>query len=103
MAYVQIMKAVEATWEDYERVAAAVGDATPAGLVFHAAGEVDGRWQSVSVWESKEAYEAFREGRLMPAVTAALGEQFAAAGPPPEEWFEIKRVMGGERLLETAD
>jgi hypothetical protein len=55
------------------------------------------------VWESKEAYEAFREERLMPAVTAALGEQFAAAGPPPEEWFEIKRVMGGERLLETAD
>ena len=55
MAYVQILKSVEATWEDYERVADAVGDATPAGLVFHAAGEVDGRWQSVSVWESREA------------------------------------------------
>src|SRR5262245_37754472 len=56
VTWVQIQKAEEATWQDYERVAAAIGDTPPPGLLLHAAGEVDGHWQAVSVWESKEAF-----------------------------------------------
>lgn len=40
MAWVQIQHAQEATWDDYERVAAAMGDTPPPGLILHAAGEV---------------------------------------------------------------
>ena len=94
MTWVQIQRAEEATWEDYERVAAAVGDTPPPGLLLHAAGEVDGHWQAVSVWESKEAFEAFREERIVPAVTGALGDDLAAAGPPPSEWFEVRHLIG---------
>jgi hypothetical protein len=95
MAWVQIQKAEQASWDDYERVAAAMGDTPPAGLILHAAGEVDGRWQAVSVWESRDAFETFREERIVPAVAAAAGEDLAAAGPPPTEWFEIKHMIGG--------
>jgi hypothetical protein len=93
MAWVQIQRAQQATWADYERVAQAVGDTPPAGLILHAAGEEDGRWRSISVWESKKAFEAFRDERLLPAVRATLGEEFLAAGPPPDEWFEVKHTV----------
>jgi hypothetical protein len=93
MAWAHIQRAEEATWEDYERVAKALGDGPVDGLLTHVAGEVDGRWIAVSTWESKEAYERFIETRLRPAVVQALGEEFAAAGPPPDEWFEVKHSL----------
>jgi len=94
MTWVQIQKATQATWDDYERVQQAVGDETPEGLIYHAAGEADGgRWQSVSVWESEEHFNRFREQRLMPAVEQALGGDMMQAGPPPTESFEAKHVF----------
>jgi hypothetical protein len=93
MAWAHIQKAEEATWEMYEHVQRAVGDAPIEGLIAHAAGEVDGKWQSISIWESREAWNRFREERLMPVVTEILGEAVATAGPPPEEWFEVKHLI----------
>lgn len=97
MAWVLIQKAEETGWDEYESVARAAGvdDNPPDGLIVHAAGEENGRWRSVSVWESEEAYERFREERLMPAVVQALGEDLAQAGPPPEERFEAKHLVKG--------
>jgi hypothetical protein len=94
MAWVQVQKAEQASWDDYERVAAAIGATPPDGLVVHAAGEVDGKWQAVSLWESKEAFEAFRNERVIPAVSSALGEDGDATAPPPSEWFEVKHTLG---------
>lgn len=96
MTWVQIQKAQEMGWAAYEDVARAVGaeDNPPAGLIIHAAGEQEnGKWQSVDVWESEAAYERFREERLMPAVQKTLGDEIAAAGPPPQESFEAKHVV----------
>jgi hypothetical protein len=90
MTWVQIQRAEESTWDDYQRVAEAVGDGPIEGLVHHAAGEKDGRWIAVTVWESKEAAQRFREERLMPAVAATLGQEAADGGPPADEWFEVK-------------
>jgi hypothetical protein len=90
MAWVQIQRAQESSWEDYQRVNQAVGDRPIDGLLYHAAGETGGRWLAVSVWESREAEGRFRESRLMPAVAAALGEESAEGGPPPDEWFEVQ-------------
>ncbi|MCY7413221.1 MAG: hypothetical protein LH471_09360 [Salinibacterium sp.] len=85
------------TWSDYERVVQTMDiDADPpAGLIVHAAGETDGKWQSVDVWESQAAYERFREERLMPAVIKAMGEEAATAGPPPQETFDVKHIVKG--------
>jgi hypothetical protein len=95
MAWAMIQKATEMKWSDYERVSQAVGvdDNPPAGLIVHAAGEVDGKWQSVDVWESQADYDRFREERLMPAVIKTLGEAAAAAGPPPQETFDVKHIV----------
>ena len=90
MAWVQIQRAQESTWQDYQRVAEAVGDGPIAGLVYHAAGERDGRWIAVTVWESREAEERFRETGLMPAVGTTLGQESAEGGPPADEWFEVQ-------------
>jgi hypothetical protein len=94
MAWVQIQKSTEATWEDYEKVQDALGDDPPSGLLYHAAGEVEGgTWQSVSVWESQDDFNRFLEERIMPAVERSLDPKFAQGGPPPTEWFEAKHVI----------
>jgi hypothetical protein len=95
MAWVLIQKAQEASWADYERVAQAVGgdENPPEGLIVHAAGEENGKWRSVDVWESQAAYERFRDARLLPAVCQALGDEMANAGPPPQESFEVKHIV----------
>ena len=38
----------------------------PAGLIFHWAGEVDGKWTVTNLWESRDAYDRFRGERLFP-------------------------------------
>jgi len=95
MAWALVQQASEMTWSDYERVAQAVDvdSNPPPGLIVHAAGEVDGKWRSVDVWESQAHYERFREERLMPAVIQTMGEEAAAAGPPPQESFEVKHIV----------
>ena len=54
----------------------------PEGLVFHWAGEVDGKWTVTDVWESREAYDAFRDQRLFPAIKKISGMD-PADGPQP--------------------
>jgi hypothetical protein len=94
MPWVQIQKAAETTWDDYERVNQAVGDAAPEGLIYHAAGEQpNGNWQAVTIWESEDHFNRFRDEKLLPAVQQALGEAMAQAGPPPTESFEAKHVI----------
>jgi hypothetical protein len=91
MPWVQIQKSTQATWDDYERVQQALGEDAPPGLIYHAAGEIEGgRWQSVSIWESEDDFNRFRDERLMPAVEQALPASLTAGGPPPSETFDAK-------------
>jgi hypothetical protein len=50
----------------YDGVQAAMDIANdpPQGLIFHWAGEVDGKWTVTDVWDAREAYDRFREERL---------------------------------------
>jgi hypothetical protein len=95
MAWVLVQKATETGWDEYQRVADAAGvdDNPPEGLIVHAAGQDGANWRSVSVWESQEAYERFRDERLLPAVVQALGQDLANQGPPPQESFETKHLV----------
>src|SRR2546421_7841014 len=56
MAIVRIVQPPNVTADVYDKVNAEMGvaDDTPAGLLFHCAGEVDGRWQIIDAWESEE-------------------------------------------------
>jgi hypothetical protein len=55
MSYV-LVEDVAATWERYEQFAAPLRDATPAGLILHAAGRTDEGFRIVEVWESEDAW-----------------------------------------------
>ena len=85
---------VAASWEHYERVATALVDPAPAGLILHVAGHTDEGFRTIDVWESEEDWERFRAEQLAPAI-AALG------GPSrPEPAFRELRpthVVLGDR------
>jgi hypothetical protein len=51
------------------------------GLIFHSAGEVEGRFQVFNVWETREHFMRFAVDRLRPAQVAAMGEERVAALP----------------------
>jgi hypothetical protein len=68
----------------YDAVNAAmdVANDPPGGLIFHWAGEVDGKWTIIDVWEARAAYDRFREERLQPAIQKVSGMD-PAGGPQP--------------------
>lgn len=61
--------------ETYDAVNAKVGvdENPPEGLLMHSAGEVDGRFQIVDVWESAEHAERFDAERLGAGIREVIG------------------------------
>ena len=47
----------------------------------------------MSIWESEDDFNRFRDERLMPAVQQVLSAAMAGGGPPPSETFEAKHVF----------
>ncbi len=87
-AYVQD---VAEGWEHYERLAAALGDDLPDGLIVHVAGPTDSGFRVIDVWESEEAWERFRNERLRPAVRRVAGD--ASVEPSSFRGLRIKHVL----------
>ncbi len=54
------------------------------GLIFHSAGELEGRFQIFNVWESRENCDRFRADRRRPAMVELMGEETVAALPDGE-------------------
>jgi hypothetical protein len=82
------------TEEQYEAVLAAVHpgrDRLPEGQIFHAAGPSGGGWTIVAIHESKESWERFRDGILMPAFQRGMSGGFTA--PPRETAFEVHNLQ----------
>jgi hypothetical protein len=81
------------TQEQYEARLAVVhpGDGLPEGQIFHAAGPSDGGWTVVAVHDSKESWEQFRDGILMPRMQAGIEGGLPA--PPQETAFEIHNLQ----------
>ena len=97
MTVVHISRGGNMTQETYEQVSAQMGTEQdpPPGLIVHTAAEVDGVWQVVDIWESKEKWESFLNGRLGPAVVEVMGPPPEGAQPPPFEVLEARDVMTG--------
>jgi len=82
------------TKENYEASIAAVhpSDGTlPDGQIFHAAGPSEGGWTIMAVHESKESWERFRDGTLMPKMQAGIPGGFPT--PPQETAIDVYKVM----------
>ena len=82
------------TKENYDASIAAVHPGPgelPPGQTFHAAGAVEGGWTIFAVHESKESWEAFRDGTLIPRLQQGVEGGFPT--PPQETEVDLVTVM----------
>jgi hypothetical protein len=78
------------TKEQYKASIAAVhpsGEILPKGQIFHAAGPSAGGWTIMAVHDSRESWEQFRNGILMPRMQKGIEGGFTM--PPEETAFEV--------------
>jgi len=81
------------TKENYEASIGAVhpgGGGLPAGQIFHAAGASPGGWTIVAVHESKESWEQFRDGILLPRMQQGIEGGFPS--PPQETEIDVYTI-----------
>ena len=71
---------------EYDAVREKLGlqDEPPEGLIFHSAGELEGRFQVFNLWETPEHAERFVTDRLRPAQVEVIGEERLAGLPDAE-------------------
>ena len=94
MAHGVVHQFAGGTEEQYRASIAAVhpsDGSLPEGQVFHAAGPSAGGWTIVAIHASKESWEQFRDGTLMPRMQAGIDGGFTA--PPEETTFEVKNQV----------
>jgi hypothetical protein len=93
MAYGIVHHFAGGTKEQYEATLAAVHpdrDSLPEGQTFHAAGASTGGWTVVAIHDSKESWNRFRDGILMPRLQQGIKGGFTT--PPEETTFEVHRM-----------
>lgn len=61
----------------------------PEGETYHAAGATEDGWIVITLWDSRESFERFREDTLMPGIQA-LGDAGLPL-PPQATAFEIHK------------
>jgi hypothetical protein len=94
MAYAIIHNFPGGTREQYEASIAAVHPTRgglPEGQIFHSAGPSAGGWTIVAVHDSKESWERFRDGILMPRMQEGIKGGFTT--PPQETAFEVYNIQ----------
>ncbi len=70
MAVVVVSEIEGGTQELYEKVneTAMPGGKLPDGGTVHIAGPIDGGWRVITVWDSEDQFNKFREETLVPAL-----------------------------------
>lgn len=89
------VKFADGTQEQYEAVNAQAGveENPPEGLIFHAAGPIEGGWGVLDFWESRELFDRFFGERIAPAIEE-LGDR-APQNPPEIKEFPVSNVIKG--------
>jgi hypothetical protein len=89
MAYGVVHTFAGGSEDQYEASIAAVHPAggLPDGQIFHVAGPSPDGWMIVAIHDSKESWERFRDGTLIPKMQQGIAGGFAA--PPEEKTFEV--------------
>jgi len=81
------------TKENYEASIGAVhpsGGGLPEGQIFHAAGASPDGWTIMAVHESKESWERFRDGILLPRMQQGIEGGFPT--PPQETEIDVYTI-----------
>jgi len=94
MAYGIIHHFPGGTKEQYETSIGAVHpsrNTLPEGQIFHVAGPSAGGWTIVAVHDSKESWERFCNGVLMPQLKKGIKGGFTV--PPQETAFEVHNLQ----------
>ncbi len=82
------------TKENYEASVAAVHPGAgllPDGQIFHAAGPSEGGWTIMAVHESRESWERFRDGTLLPRLHGGIDGGFPT--PPQETEIDVDTLL----------
>ena len=90
MAYGVVHRFAGGTKEQYDTTLGAVhpeDGSLPDGQLYHAAGPSADGWTVVAIHDSRESWEKFRDGTLVPTLTA--GVEGGLVGPPEETAFEV--------------
>jgi len=90
MTYAYVQDVAEG-WEHYERLATALGDDIPDGLIVRVAGATSSGVRIIDVWESEEAWTRFRNERLRPAVRRLAGD--ASVEPSIFRGLRVRHVV----------
>jgi hypothetical protein len=70
----------------YRLVSEEIGDERPSGLIASVVTKTDGGLRHLDVWQSREQWLTFRDGRVRPAIVAVLaGLGIPAPAEPPQE------------------
>jgi hypothetical protein len=72
VAYV-VVQDIAASWAQYQRLAKAMSEPAPQGLILHVAGPTDEGFRTIDLWESEQAWETFRSSRLEQEVAELSG------------------------------
>ncbi len=94
MAYGIVHHFPGGTKEQYEASIAAVHPSDgglPDGQIVHAAGPSAGGWTIMAVHESKESWERFRDGILMPRMQRGI--EGGVPTPPQETAIDVYKLM----------
>ena len=94
MAFAIIHRFPGATKEQYEASVAAAhpsDGSLPEGQILHVAGSTADGWTIVAVHDSKESWERFRDGVLMPMMQKGIEGGFTS--PPEETEIDVYKVM----------
>ncbi len=94
MAYGVIHFFPGGTQSQYDKTVGEVhpaGGGLPEGQLFHAAGASEGGWTIVAVHDSKDGWEKFRDGTLVPRMQKGIEGGFET--PPEESGFEIHNLL----------
>jgi hypothetical protein len=91
MAVLRVIRPPAGSRERYDAVHAMMraDSDPPLGLIMHSAGEIDGHWQIVDVWESEEYAERFDTERLKPALESAG----APSELPPRTTYRLHHLL----------
>jgi hypothetical protein len=80
------------TQEQYDAVHSQmnVDEDPPDGLIMHSAGPIEGGWGVIDFWESRDKFDSFQQGRLVPAL-GELGDR-AMPAPPDIKEFPVHHI-----------
>jgi hypothetical protein len=94
MAYGIVHMFPGGTKEQYDASIAVVhpsDGSLPAGQIFHAAGPCAEGWAITAIHDSKESWEAFRDGTLLPNMERGLPGGFTSM--PRETAFDVDTLV----------